>query len=280
MLIGMAKPMPRFRPRIKVLMPMTRPSMSHSGPPELPGIDRRVGLDVIFIGVAATAAADAAAAFCADESDRETVIEFVRRTDGDRPLPDLDRVAVAESGGGKIFSIDFDDRHVDAIIDADHHRIGELGAVLQQHRDLSASINDMLIGEDVPVLAQDDARSLALNVGFVLLRHVAEEEFKGRTLELLTLAILPVFTALRFRLRGLVLGGDDDHRRAGLIGDPLERAFEVPGEIDVAVRRRRCRASRETCGQRGRQNERKPDGQPSGHWETAAKRMFVHMYAF
>ena len=138
----------------------------------------------------------------------------------------------------------------------------------------------MLIGEDVTVLAQDDPRSLALDVGFVLLRHVAEKKLEGRALELLALAILLILATLGFRFRGLVLGGDDDDRRAGLLGDPLERAFEVPGELDVAGQRRRGRALRETRGHRRCQNERKPDGQPSGHWGTAAKRMFVHMYAF
>ena len=94
----------------------------------------------------------------------------------------------------------------------------------------------MLIGEDVTVLAQDDARSLAFDIGFVLLRHVTEEKLEGGTLKLLALAVLLIVAALGLRLRGrLVLGGDDDDRRAGLIGDPLERAFEVSGEIDVAV---------------------------------------------
>ena len=37
--MGMAKPMPALRsPRMAVLMPMSRPSMSRSGPPELPGL--------------------------------------------------------------------------------------------------------------------------------------------------------------------------------------------------------------------------------------------------
>ena len=41
MLIGMAKPMPAFMPerdKMAVLMPMTRPRESTSGPPELPGL--------------------------------------------------------------------------------------------------------------------------------------------------------------------------------------------------------------------------------------------------
>src|SRR2546425_2284061 len=40
-LIGMANPMPMFPPdgvKIAVLMPITRPSESNSGPPELPGL--------------------------------------------------------------------------------------------------------------------------------------------------------------------------------------------------------------------------------------------------
>lgn len=39
--MGMANPMPPFMPvreRMAVLMPMTRPSASTSGPPELPGL--------------------------------------------------------------------------------------------------------------------------------------------------------------------------------------------------------------------------------------------------
>jgi hypothetical protein len=38
MLIGTAKPMPLPVDVIAVLMPMTLPSMSKSGPPELPGL--------------------------------------------------------------------------------------------------------------------------------------------------------------------------------------------------------------------------------------------------
>jgi len=201
------------------------------------GVDRRIGLDVILVRVPAMAG-DAAAALRADESDCETVIKLVRCADGDRPLTDSHGIAVAYPRGRKILPVHFDDRHVDAIIDADHHGVGELRAVLQQHGDLTAAVNDMLIGEDVTVLAQDDARSLALDVGRVLLRHVAEEKFKGRTLELLALAlaVLAVVTALRIRLRGrLVLGGDDDDRRARFVGHVFECAFEVPGEIDVTV---------------------------------------------
>ena len=38
MSIGMAKPMPLLPDAIAVLMPMTLPSASRSGPPELPGL--------------------------------------------------------------------------------------------------------------------------------------------------------------------------------------------------------------------------------------------------
>ena len=64
-------------------------------------VDRRVGLDVILVRIAAMRLATPLRLFRADDSHGERVIEFVRRADGNRPLPDLDRVAVADLAAGR-----------------------------------------------------------------------------------------------------------------------------------------------------------------------------------
>ena len=47
MSIGIAKPMPLLSAAIAVLMPMTLPSASRSGPPRVARVDGRVGLDEV-----------------------------------------------------------------------------------------------------------------------------------------------------------------------------------------------------------------------------------------
>ena len=95
MSIGMAKPIPLLSEAIAVLMPMTSPSASSSGPPELPGLIaasvwmrllRIVSLSVVIVRP------------LADTIPLVTEFEYVpeRAADGDHQLADLERVRVAD----------------------------------------------------------------------------------------------------------------------------------------------------------------------------------------
>ena len=94
---GIAKPMPMLPPegeKIAVLMPITSPSMSNIGPPELPRLIDGVGLDEIVIG----AGIDVALAG-RDDAGRHRAAEPERVADRDHPIADPHRVRIAPIDG-------------------------------------------------------------------------------------------------------------------------------------------------------------------------------------
>ncbi len=86
-------------------MPISRPWASNSGPPELPGIDRGVGLQAVGVFqqragrilVAVHAGDDAVA-----DGGMKIGGQQKRIADGEAPIADLHAVAVGHFGGGKI----------------------------------------------------------------------------------------------------------------------------------------------------------------------------------
>ena len=93
MLAGMAKPMP-FEPpereKIAVLMPTSSPLRSTSAPPELPGIDRGVGLDEELV----VGDADLRARQRRDDAVRHRLPDAERIADGEHQVADLQLVGI------------------------------------------------------------------------------------------------------------------------------------------------------------------------------------------
>ncbi len=97
MSIGIAKPMPWLWPATAVLMPMTLPLGSSSGPPLLPGL---IAVSVWMRLVSRPPSTGMRAAEGRDDAAGDRVGELAERAaDGDRLLADLDRRRVADRGG-------------------------------------------------------------------------------------------------------------------------------------------------------------------------------------
>ena len=123
---GMAKPMPAEVPdglKMAVFMPISRPALSSSGPPELPGLIGGVGLDHVVdrplrrrLDLAAQGADDAGgqrlvqAERVADGEGLLADLQVVRRADGDRHQ--LRRRRVDVQHGDVLVGVEADDRAV------------------------------------------------------------------------------------------------------------------------------------------------------------------------
>ena len=70
--------------------------------------------------------------------------------------PTRERVAVAERGGGQVVGVDLEHGEVGAGIGADDLGL-ELPPVEQPHRHLVGAVHHVIVGEDVAVLADDEA---------------------------------------------------------------------------------------------------------------------------
>ena len=100
MLIGTAKLSPWPPAMIAVLTPTTAPVLVTSGPPELPGIECRVGLDHVLDQPAGPRAKRAAER--AHHAGRDGVLEAVGVADGDDELAGPKRLRVAELDRGQV----------------------------------------------------------------------------------------------------------------------------------------------------------------------------------
>ena len=97
-LIGIASPRPT--PATAVLTPTTSPRPLTSAPPELPGIECRVGLDqVVDQPAAVSSAGGERAAERRDDAGRDRSLEAVRVPDRDDELADSKRLRLPEHRG-------------------------------------------------------------------------------------------------------------------------------------------------------------------------------------
>ena len=133
-LIGMLNPTPSLPPpfeAIELLIPMTSPFMLTSGPPELPGIDRRVGLEeVLVLDVLELVHVPAAGA---DDPLADRVRQAEGAAEGQHPAADGGLVAVAEPGGGKVV------------------------AAQVQHGDVGRLVEPVTVGVERPAVLEEDA---------------------------------------------------------------------------------------------------------------------------
>jgi len=140
-------------------------------------VDGHVGLDeghIAFVGQAATLGAD--------DTGGDRVIEAEGRTDGQDPFTDLELIGIAQLEGGQVLGVDFQQGHVGTGIRADQLG-GVITAVGQPYQDLVGIGDHMVVGQDVAIGRDDEARPQGLGLLLLAtgtarhLRDAALEEF-------------------------------------------------------------------------------------------------------
>ena len=122
-------------------------------PAAIAGIDRGIGLDVIF-----TVDADSASGG-ADDAGSDRALQPERLAEGQHPIANLHGAAVAELGDGQgFFALDVNQGQVAGRIGLDVEPL-ELAAIGQSHHDLSAAADDVVVGEDHAAGIDDDSRT-------------------------------------------------------------------------------------------------------------------------
>ena len=188
---GWRSPSPSLPPdsdRMKVLMPTTWPSISTSGPPLLPGIDGRVGLDV-DVGLLGSICRDGSADHAHADRILQSHADCRKRT---QPVPASDRwsrpVAARASPVISIFSTA---RSVSwsmpTSLASMPRRIFVLGRrrfveSLQAHANLARALDHVRVGHDVAVGRENRTganAALRLQVGGVVLLLVGSESEAG-----------------------------------------------------------------------------------------------------
>lgn len=125
-----------------------------SGPPELPVVERGVGLDerhghAVHIDVAVDGGHDAV-------GQRTAQLHAERVADGKHRIADGQRVRVAEFRGGKAAGRDLDDGEVLFFVEPQKARTVILTRV-EHDVALRAARDDVGVREDVAILGEDDA---------------------------------------------------------------------------------------------------------------------------
>ena len=92
-----------------------------------------------------------------DDPLRNTILLAQRAADRNRELPDPERARVTPAQGRQVLRIDLEHRDVVIRAGADHAGIVLLGPVTQDDLELPGVFDDMVIGHDVPVRADDEA---------------------------------------------------------------------------------------------------------------------------
>ena len=181
-------------------------------PPGISGIDGGIGLNEIFVILNT----DIGAAGRGNDPDRQGPVEAEGIADGQGPLSNLQGVRIAQDRGGQLPSgVDLEDRHIGAGIDPHHLAVvdpvdGELDL------DLLRPLDHMFIGEDIAVLADDEAGAEALLLAAPLRlvpEQVAEKVIEqGPMLRMDWTRSARMFTTTGVTLRDFdegLLGGED-----------------------------------------------------------------------
>ena len=141
------------------------------------GVDGGVGLDEVLIVLDA----EVAAARGADDAGGDGLADAEGVADGQHDVADLHLVAVGHRDDRQVLGVNLDDGDVGLRVAANDLG-GELAAILQGDFHLVGVIHDVVVGEDVAVLGDDDARAEAvlargveLAVGHLPAELVAEE---------------------------------------------------------------------------------------------------------
>ena len=154
----MAKPSPDtpWPSSSALLMPMTLPRESTSGPPELPGLMAAS----VWMNVSPPRVRPGAI-HGGDDAGGDGPLEPERVADGDRELTDLELVGVADRRDGDVVVGDAHDGDVESRV-APEHGARHLAAVGEPDLDLRRGADDVRVGEDHPVAPDHGARPRAV----------------------------------------------------------------------------------------------------------------------
>ena len=204
-LIGTANPIPWPRD-MAVLMPITFPARSKSGPLELPGLIERITLDEVVVGTGPDRSL-----LGRHQTVGHREAEPERISDRDHPVAHLEPIAVAEIHIGEVGlgRLDLQQRDVDLRVGPDELG-GEFAPVGHRHVNAVGPLDDVVVGEHVALLRDEEPRPQALALELAL-GHAAAEELAEELLE--GLGALP-----RHRTSAQALAGVDvdDRRLDGL----------------------------------------------------------------
>ena len=146
----MAKPMPCEPPereKIAVLMPTTRPAMSTSAPPELPGLMAAS----VWMNTCAAERGDLGARQRRDDAAGHGLPDAERIADRQHQVADLQRVGVLELEIGEAPVAAFHPQHGDVGVLVLQDDLGvELAPVGERDADLgrAAHLDDVVVGDD------------------------------------------------------------------------------------------------------------------------------------
>ena len=130
----------------------------HECAPGVAWVDRGVSLDeiLVFLDAHATAAGGT------DDPHRHRLTDAKGIADGEHHVADFDLVAIRECCGRQVLRFDLEDGDICLGV-ATHDLRGEVALVIEQrHLDLVSAVHDVVVGENVTVLADDDARAEAV----------------------------------------------------------------------------------------------------------------------
>ena len=101
-------------------MPTSSPRVLTSAPPELPMVDRRIGLQEVLEAAVAEAGGPALGA---DDAHRHGLADADRVAEGEHDVADLHRVGVAERQRRQTARLDLEHRQIARRVGADHLRL-------------------------------------------------------------------------------------------------------------------------------------------------------------
>ena len=155
-LMAIAKQIPWAGRIMAVLTPITWPRESTSGPPELPGIERRVGLEHVVDQPAR--AGPERSAQGADDAGGDRALEAVRVADRQGELADAHLLRVAQRGRDEVPGVDADHGQVGLGVVADQVGL-VLAAVGQRDLEPLGPVDDVAVGQDVSARGEDESRA-------------------------------------------------------------------------------------------------------------------------
>ncbi len=181
------------------------------------GVDVRVGLNKILVHCQSLEALDHfRASLGAHMAEGHAVIEAERSSDGDGEFANARFAGVRQHCHREAFCLDFNHCHIGLRIDAPDLRF-ETPSILKPDGDAFRILHHMAVGENIAVVADDDAGAFAFNGLLVELLLAA-----GMTPALGKLArqgVSGTFPILfEERCRHFLHDCDDDHRRRNLFG--------------------------------------------------------------
>jgi len=143
---------PPAGPENERVHPHRLPAQIDQGPAGIAHVDRGVRLNEVLV----RGDVEAAPALGADDARRHRVTEPQRVAHGEHPFADLQRLGIAQRYGRQTVGRDADDRHVGLRIRPDD--LGVQGtAVDQLDHDLVGVRDDVVVGEDMSLLGNDEA---------------------------------------------------------------------------------------------------------------------------